>query len=216
MRRLLVALGFFALLGACWRGTLPPRELYRLTMPSPAVDAASTALDGGAVLRGDLAIAPVSAPGMYGEENIVYRIGEVEYGQYPSRLWALPLGHMLGIMAEAELRRRPLTVGRTVYDPPARHRYDYRWQLTVREFEEVNRGDTVLASVRLDARLVDSRTDSILWAGSAKLERPVQPPTMPAIVATLSEVGAEVIRELIEQSRVMLRGSVVVTPSPRP
>ena len=216
MRHLLVVLGFCTLLGACWRGTLPPRELYRLTIPSPAADIAPTALDGSAVLQGDIAIAPVSAPGMYGEENIVYRIGDVEYGQYPSRLWALPLGHMLGIMVEAELRRRPLTVGRTVYDPPARHRYDYGWQLTVREFEEVNRGDTVLASVRFDARLIDSRTDSILWAGSARGERPVRPPTMPAIVATLSEVGAEVIRELIEQSRVRLRASLVLTPSPPP
>ena len=159
------------------------------------------------MLPGAMAIAPFVTPGMYGEENIVYRIGEVEYGQYPSRLWALPLGQMLGVLAETELSRHPLTSGGAVFDPPARHRYDYIWQATVREFEEVNRGDTVLAAVRFEARILRPRDDSVLWSGSARLERRVASPTMPAIVATLSELAAEAVRQLGEESRSILGAS---------
>ena len=61
---------------ACIPGTLPPLELYRLV---PA-DSASVAqrlgsVHGAPALQGTRAVEPDAGPGLYGEPQIVYRLG---------------------------------------------------------------------------------------------------------------------------------------------
>ena len=62
------------------------------------------------------------------------------------------------------------------------------------EFEEVNRGRQVLAAVHLEADLVKSANDSVVWSGSERIERAVPEPTdsMPRVVETLSALTVEV------------------------
>lgn len=192
---------------ACFNGALPPRELYRLTLP-PAPEAPAAP----GPLEGTIEVARYDTPGLYGDGNIVFRTGENEYGVYPSREWGIPLGHMLGVLTESALERRPLSTAGAVYDAPAGHDAPYVWRGMVREFEEIGRGKDVFVAVRLDAQLVRSADDAILWKGSRRLERAVPRPTMAAIVGDLSALATEVTEALIEDARAAL-ATQVLTPA---
>ena len=208
---------------ACFRGKLPPRELYRLRLPENADS--SPAQDPGirAVAPGTVAIAPYIAPGIYGSRAIVYRVGETQYGAYASREWALPVSTMLGVLTEEIMRTRPLTTERALFDPASLHGYTYIWRGSVRELEEIDRGRNVYAAVRLDARLLRAADDSVLWSGSVRVERAVPEGTMPTIVMVLSQITAEAISQLIDDAREAIAvpaasavRSVPATPLRRP
>ena len=184
---------------ACFNGPLPARELYRLTV-APMPETAPTP----GPLQGTIEVARYDTPGLYGDGNIVFRTGDNEYGVYPSREWGIPLGQMLGVLAEGAIERNPLTTDGAVYDAPPGHDAPYIWRGMVREFEEINRGKEVFVAVRLDAQLVRTADDAILWKGSRRLERPVLKPTMPAIVAELSALATEVTESLISDARAAL------------
>lgn len=203
-----LALGLVPLLAAsCIRGTLPAREYYRLTIPVPPPAESSPAPTAAGALRGTIAVMPFVVPGVYGGHAVVFRIDETEYGTYPAREWALPLGDMLGMLTESVLRRTPLTDGEVLFDPPSRRRHSYLFRGTVREFEEVDRGREVFVSVRLDAQLLRANDDSVLWSGQIGRERPVPEGTMPAIVTALSSLADEVLTELVAQARTTVRAS---------
>jgi ABC-type uncharacterized transport system auxiliary subunit len=192
------------LAAACPRiGTLPPRELYRISLPElMESDSALTHSDGeGRVLDGTLGIAQYAAPGIYGDPLIVFRVNETEYGSYPSREWAVPLSDQLGVLTERVLARTPLTAERAIFDPPSRRAQTYIWRGTVREFEEVDRGSDVRAAVRLDVRIVRAEDDSIVWSGSSRIERSVQSQNMSGIVQTLSALADEVVTDLATRAR---------------
>lgn len=205
-RALLPLLAVFALACGGWPGKLPPRELYRLTLPVIADSAASgatvTATDGTPPpLPGTLGIAEYVTPGIYGDPPIVYRLNDTEYGSYPNREWAVPLADQLGVLTERVLGRVPLTAERAVFDPPSRRAQTYIWRGTVREFEEVNRGQQVLAAVRIDLRIVRADDDSIVWSGTSRIERPAQSTNMSGIVETLSVLADEVLTDLATRAR---------------
>ncbi len=189
-----LALSFSAF--ACFNGRLPARELYRLTSP-PAPQAPAQP----GPLEGAIEVERYETPGLYGDGNIVFRTGENEYGVYPSREWGIPLGEMLGLLTESALERTPLSTESAVYGAPSGNELAYVWRGMVREFEEIDRGKDVFVAVRLDAQLVRTSDDAILWKGSRRLERPVPRPTMPAIVAELSALATEVTESLISDAR---------------
>ena len=190
----------------CIRGTLPARELYRLAVPDSASvpDGLAPAAPGTGT-PGTIAIAPYVAPGLYAEPSIAYRIGDSEYGTYPSREWAVPLSQMLGVLTERVLARSPLTSGGAIFDPPSLRSQTYLWRGTVREFEEVDRGKDVFAAVGIDAALLRTADDSVLWTGSVHLERPVGEPTMAGVVTTLSALATEAVQRLAVSADSALR-----------
>lgn len=198
----------------CFRGRLPPLELYRLSVPDSSLLETPLALRRGSIYTGSIAIAPYQAPGIYGDRGLVYRVGDTQYGVYPSREWALPVPAMLGMITEEVLRRDPLSTGGALYDPPSYRAHDIVWKGVVRELEEVDRGQSVFASVRLDVRLVRAIDDSLLWSGSARLERPVGHPTMEAIVSTLSALATEAITSIAEQAHAALTRSAASAGPP--
>ena len=191
-------------LGRC--GAEPPRELYRLTLP----DTIAAGGDGGSPtpLDGSLAITTYATPGIYGGAGIVFRRGDIEYGYYPNREWAVPLGEQLGVVTERVLTRAPLSRDRAVYDPPSRRAQTYIWRGTIREFEEVNRGNQVLAAVRVDVRIVRSADDSIVWSGSGRAEGPASSNNMAGIVRTLSTLADSVVSDLAGRARRDLSSAV--------
>jgi ABC-type uncharacterized transport system auxiliary subunit len=220
MRRALTTLCLAALAG-CIHGKLPPEEYYRLRLPEPTDSIAAVEHDGNTpgIPSGGIAIVPYIAPGVYGDRSIVFRVDDTQYGSYPNRSWAVPVPTMLGLLTEDLFHGHPLTRDPAVFDPPSPHAYAYVWRGIVRELEEVDRGNQVYAAVRLDARLLRARDDSVLWAGTARLERPVPEGTMPAIVATLSQLAVDVITQLQESARAALAGpaaSAVRPPSSAP
>jgi len=185
----------------------PPRELYRIILPAALdTDSVVPPTDGTAYpLAGTLAISQYVAPGIYGDPGIVFRIDDTRYGAYPNREWAVPIAEQLGVLTERVLARAPLTAERAVFDPPSQRAQTYIWRGTIREFEEVDRGNQVLASVRLDARIVRVADDSILWSGTSHIERAARAPNMPGIVQTLSEIAAEAVTDLATRARTELK-----------
>jgi uncharacterized lipoprotein YmbA len=188
-------------LGACL-GSSPPLERYRLT-PAPA-PASSPAFTGPAAPV--IAVEPYATIGIYADPQIVYRLGEGTYGTYPNREWALPLGTMLAD-ATVETMRAMLGLGARITGEHAAGSPELVWRGTVQQFEEVNRGDTVAAAVRLDATLVRTPGDSIVWQGTAALERAVPEPTMPEVVGALSTLATTAIRQLTAQAGAALQNS---------
>ncbi|HET7456302.1 MAG TPA: hypothetical protein VFJ74_01535 [Gemmatimonadaceae bacterium] len=197
----------------CIRGSLPAREYYRLSIPDSVVGPSLPASPGGgaaavALPVGTLAVAPYVTPGIYADASIAYRIGETEYGAYPSREWALPLGQMLGVLTEGVLNRSPLTRSSAIFNPPSLRSHTYVWRGTVREFEEVDRGRTVSAAVRIDAALVRMADDSVIWTGSARREAPVtNGASMDAVVRALSALAVETVGSLVAEADAAMRRS---------
>ena len=186
---------------------IPPLQHYRLVFGDSVLAQTPLSSDAGApLLPGTLAIRPYAAPGLYGVDNIVFRIGDTEYGSYPNREWALPLSEMLGMLTERVLARRPLSRDGAIYDPPSRRTQSYIWRGAVRTFEEVDRGKQVFAEVHLEASIVRASDDSVLWTGSAQASRQVTAPdTMSHIVETLSTLAVEVVDQLVEDARGSVR-----------
>jgi ABC-type uncharacterized transport system auxiliary subunit len=181
-----------ALLGCI--GAPEPLERYRLA-PAPAPEAEQRTASPDSTLP-TIGVEPYSTAGIYADPQIVFRLGETTYGSYPNREWALPLGTMLAD-ATLEIMRSMPGFGARVADDRAATSHQFVWRGVVQQFEEVNRGKAVSAAVRLDAALVRSPEDSIVWQGTAGLERSVPDPTMPAIVDALSELTAAALRRLV-------------------
>ena len=204
--------------GACFRGTLPPRELYRLRPPAGAASPAAAdgsrtfsaaALEGGSpVLAVPLVVDAYATPGVYAEPQIVYRVGETRYGTYPTREWALPLGAMLAALTAEALRAEPATGGRVQEGAGPGAARGLVWRGSVREFEEVDRGALVFAAVRLEAQLVRAADDSVLWQGATRIERPVTPPrAIAAVVDSLSALSAAAVAGMVREAAPALRAA---------
>jgi ABC-type uncharacterized transport system auxiliary subunit len=198
----IAAVAAIILLGACFRGSLPPRQFYRLTAPETVASVGATP----PALVGSLSIRRYETPGIYASGNLVYRVGSATYGEYPSREWAIPLGEMLGALSEGVIARRGLTSGRVVYDPAASERQQFEWRGVVREFDEVDAPSAVSASVVLDAKLVRVADDSVIWSGSARETIPVADSrNMDAVVNGLSLAAARVIARLADDAAATVR-----------
>lgn len=186
--------GALLLLGlvACGRG--PPLERYRL-LPVPADSGASRVPADQTI-----AVEPYVTQGIYAEPQIVYRVGEASYGAYPNREWAIPLSSMLADATVRRLRAAPGGAER-VTDDAAGGAHELVWRGRVREFEEVDRGDSVLAAVHLDGAVVRVADDSVLWQGSARAERRVpEAKSMPAVVDALSALTAAAVDQLVREA----------------
>lgn len=188
----------------CVRGTLPPREFYRLTPAAPR--AVGQASSGPAPLAGAVAVAAYDTPGIYASGGIAYRVGATQYGVYPSREWAIPLGEMLGALTEGVLRDRGLTTGRVIFKPSPGRSEQYVWRGAVREFDEVDSAQAVSASVALAAQLVRVADDSVIWSGSAhEVEAVQESRSMSAVVAALSAASARALARLADSASAALR-----------
>ena len=188
----------------CFRGKLPPREFYRLTMTDSVASARRTGETPP--LSGSIAIVAYDTPGIYGSGSIVYRVGAAAYGAYPTREWAIPLGEMLGAMTETSLRRGSLTSGRALFEPALPRREQYEWRGTVREFDEVDEPSSVSATVALSAQLVRVADDSVVWAGAIRETEPVRESRkIESVIAALSAAASRAVARLTDDAASALR-----------
>ena len=131
------------------------------------------------------------------------------------REWALPLSQMLGVLTEEIVGRHPLATEPAIYAPPSLRSQTYLWRGRVRRFEEVDRGKVVSAAVWVDAAILRTSDDSVLWSGSARRERVVPGGTMKDIVGTLSTLATEAVEELVlDAGRSLLRRSAATAGGP--
>jgi uncharacterized lipoprotein YmbA len=188
----------------CFRGTLPPREFYRLSVPDSLVSLGRPT--GAPPLTASIAIARYDTPGIYASGALVYRVGSTSYGAYPSREWAIPLGEMLGSITEGIIRERTLTSGRVAFEPASAGKEQYEWRGKVREFDEVDAPTSVTASVWIVAELVRVADDSIVWSGSAREMEPIgQTRSIDAVVSGLSVAAARAVARLTDEAGSALR-----------
>jgi ABC-type uncharacterized transport system auxiliary subunit len=203
-RRLLLVTAVLSL--GCFRSrAVAPIEMYRLVPRAAETASVTLPVSTDDLPEGSLAVSRFVTPGLYGQRGIVYRVGESGYAVYPSREWAIPLGEMLGRRAADLMQEKPLVRGGALFDPPTRRAVSYMWRGTVREFEEIDRGNDVFVAVNLEASLVRVEDDSIVWSGGARVERPVLDGTMEGIVARLSAATDEVLFALLDSARVSIR-----------
>lgn len=203
-RRALLALTVLAL--GCFRTrTVAPTEMYRLLPTAAETGSVTPRTSDEGLPDGSLAVSRFVTPGLYGQRGIIYRVGESGYAAYSSREWAIPLGEMLGRRTADLMQEKPLVRGDALFDPPTRRTFTYLWRGTVREFEEIGRGNDVFVAVNLEASLVRIEDDSIVWSGGARVERPVPGGTMDGIIAGLSAATDEVVFALLDSARVSIR-----------
>jgi ABC-type uncharacterized transport system auxiliary subunit len=222
-RPLLVVLAAAGLVPAACVRSLPPLERYRL---APATAAGAPSEPARPIARSEITrpplatvrIEPYVTEGIYADPQIVYRTGDWEYGAYPNREWALPLSTMLGDITADVVRTfsgsRVRVVGGNQGGRP-----DLVWRGVVRAFEEVDRGDQVLAAVHLEAAVLRGADDSLLWQGTVHAEQPVRGDSMAAVVATLSRLGAEAVASLVGNAARSLRpllAQLATRETPRP
>jgi uncharacterized lipoprotein YmbA len=188
----------------CLRGTLPPREYYRLS-PADSVTNAPRAVSAPP-LSGSVGVRVYDTPGIYGSGALVYRVGTTSYGAYPSREWAIPLGEMLGALTQEIVQRRGLTSGRVAFDAPDSKNQPYEWRGTVREFDEVDDPTAVSASVSLAAQLVRVADDSVIWSGVVRESQAVvEARRIESVVAALSAAASRAIARLADEAATDLR-----------
>lgn len=214
-RRGLAALLPLVLVAGCIRGsTLPPLERYRLTEPTDSTSTAPAAAYVPA-LDGRISVARFDTPGIYGDENIVYRVGATDYGAYPNREWALPLSEMLGMMAERVLRQESLGSD-AVFEPRGREQFAYEWRGAVRQFEEVDENRSIRVAVSLEARLLRSGNDSLLWRGERRVEEEVSDHSMGGIVEAMSRAAHRALTELAQDAKTAVGRVAADSTAPKP
>lgn len=200
--------------GGCIRGSLPAREFYRLAPPDSLAVPSRAATP--APLSRSIAVVSYDTPGIYGAGAIVYRVGASQYGAYPSREWAIPLGEMLGGLSDAALRRSGLTSGRVIFDPSSTRREAYVWRGSVREFDEVDGPSVVSASVVLAAELVRAADDSVIWSGVAREGETVgESRSMEVVVGALSAAASRAVARLAADAAAALRHLAAAGAQPR-
>jgi ABC-type uncharacterized transport system auxiliary subunit len=202
--RSVFCLAYAASLAAC-AGTSATVERYRLAPVSTRDPGTPPDADAPVI-----AIEPYATMGIYADPQIVYRLEETTYGAYPNREWAIPLGTMLADATVETMRAIP-NLGARVTDERTAGSHQLVWRGVVQQFEEVNRGKKVGAAIRLDAALVRTPGDSVIWQGTAASERPVADPTMTAIVRTLSELSSTAIHQLVMQARTAVQAERVAS-----
>jgi len=200
--------------GCFRRGTLPPMEVYQLIRPVPSSAADPASSDNRSAST--IAVAPFDAPGIYGDRSIVFRLDSGEtrrYGAYTTREWGVPLGEMVGAIVASRLAA-DIGEQRVVYDPPSRRGHTYLLRGTIREFEEINRGMDVFAAVRLDGTLVRAADDSVVWRGTAAVERPAgRTRAMAEVVAALSAAAQDAAMILSTGTASVLQGQSNIAPA---
>jgi ABC-type uncharacterized transport system auxiliary subunit len=180
----------FVLSATACIGAQPALERYRLAPVELSSPGRSSEPSTGVTV----AVEPYDTPGIFGDPQIVYRLGDTEYGSYPNREWALPLSTMLAQLTAEALRE---SAGARVLERETAGAATLVWRGGVREFEEVNRGADVSVAVHLDGTLARAVDDSVLWQGSARVERPVRGDSMPEVIRALSEAAASALDSLV-------------------
>ena len=204
-RRALPVLAAALVLGCFRTRTVAPVEMYRLLPTDSSTAGTSIGRTADELPDGAVAVAQFVTPGLYGQRGIVYRVGDAGYGAYPSREWAIPLGEQLGRRTADLMQHRPLVRSGALFDPPSRRGFTYVWRGTVREFEEIDRGNDVFVAVNLEASLTRIEDDSIVWSGGKRIQRSVPDGTMEGIIAGLSGATDEVLVALLDSARVSIR-----------
>jgi ABC-type uncharacterized transport system auxiliary subunit len=155
---------------------------------------------------GSLAIKELRCPEYLCDDRIVYRPTPAEVGFYQHHRWAVSPGAMIGEYVAERVRARSLF--KSVSGVEARAATDFVLSGTLERFEEVDADAGVTALCAISAQVVDTRTQSVVWSGTATERVPVKQRDVAGVVDGLgTAVRATVDRLVAEMELELGRGS---------
>jgi len=171
---LAVAPAFALLLAGC--GTTRPSKYYSLELPTASP--ASSKPYPVALLVGH-----ITAPHLYRDDRIVYRMSNGEIGAYQYHRWAEPPTDMLEGMLLRLLRASEKY--QTVQHLSSNARGDYIVRGSLEELEEVS-GPPLVARVTMEIELYEQKSGTTVWSHFYSHDEPVQGKAVPDLVAALN------------------------------
>jgi ABC-type uncharacterized transport system auxiliary subunit len=128
------------------------------------------------------------------EDRVVYRATPQQVGFYDHHRWAVhPRAALTRLLAD-RIRASSLFESVTMAGSPAHGAYLLRGE--IERFEEVDEKTSVHAICTLSAEVVDMKTGTAIWRGTASERVPVQQRDVPGLVAGLGAAAATVADRL--------------------
>jgi len=182
---LIAVLAAALLFSSC--GAARPTSFYSLEVP------AAPAAAGGAH-NASLLVGRFTAPHVYRDNRIVYRMSNTQLGAYEYHRWAEPPTEMLEALTVRLLR----TSGKytSVQSLGSNARGDYILRGRLHSFEEVSGVSSLTARVTLEAELYDPATGTVVWSHFYTHDEPVNAKTVPAVVEALNRNARAGLEEI--------------------
>jgi ABC-type uncharacterized transport system auxiliary subunit len=174
-------------ISACGSARYPAHYVLHFE-PSPQ---ASSAARG----RGTLAIKELRCRDYLCDDRIVYRPTPAEVGFYEHHRWAARPGAMIADYVAERVRARSLFA--SVSGDEARTAADFVLSGTVERFEEVDADRGVTALCTVSAQVVDARTRSVVWSGTATERLPVDRRDVAGVVDGLANAVRSTVDRLV-------------------
>jgi len=157
-------------------GAARPRKYYALDLPS--APPATSASHDVALLVGRL-----SAPHLYRDDRIVYRMGETQIGTYEYHRWVEPPTDMLESMLLRLLRGSGKY--RTVQRLASNTQGDYIVRGRLYQLEESS-SPTLAARVSFELELYEKKSGTVVWSHLYSHDEPVNGKEVPDVVQALN------------------------------
>jgi ABC-type uncharacterized transport system auxiliary subunit len=142
-----------------------------------------------------LLIGHISAPEILEEQPIVYRSGPNEIGAYEYHLWVEPPAQMVKVVLIRRLRASGRFQSVAELGGSAQGNFVLRGRLY--DFEEVDTGGAITASVTMEFQLIDRMTHKAVWNHFYSHTEPVQGKEVSNVVAALDHNLEQGFSELL-------------------
>lgn len=188
-RKLLLLILALATLGLAVSCGMPKTSFYRLQFPvaergsSPANDAT-------------LGVQRFRASNLLRQDRIVYSTADNQVNYYQYHRWAEDPAAMVTSLFVREVAGRHLFRDVAQFRPDKGT--DYYLRGRVLALEEQDRGPSVSVRVAVEAELLKSKTDAVVWTGRAERERPVPRKDVSSVVEEMNRATQEVIGQLAD------------------
>ncbi len=192
MKNLAVVFMGALVLAGC--GSVRYPKTYVLNLPPPVPQ---TAPSNGAL--GPVAIREFRCPEYLCEGRIVYRSSPEEVGFYEYHRWAMNPREAITQYVVDGLRAQSLFQSVTIRESGAEAAYLLSGN--IEGLEEVDEGRDVHVVCRISARLMDTRTRSVVWSHTASETVHVENRDMRGVVSSLSSAARTTADRLLKSLR---------------
>jgi len=189
------ALAGVLLLAGCGKVRYPTSYVLNLPPPAPRAAAPGGALDPAAVRE-------FRCPDYLCEGRIVYRPSPEEVGFYEYHRWAMNPRQAITQALADSLRARGLFKHVAVLERDIEPAYVLSG--SVERLEEVDQGRDVRAVCAISAQLLEVRSGSVVWSGTASETVPVEERSVPGVVRSLSAAARTAVDRLVDSMEAKL------------
>jgi len=204
MKMLAVAFMGALVLTGCGSVRYPTSYVLNFPPPTPQSAPSNRAL-------GPVAIREFRCPEYLCEGRIAYRPSPEEVAFYEYHRWAMNPRQAITQYLEDGLRTQSLFQSVTVHERGSETAYVLSGN--IERFEEVDRGRDVHAVCTISARLLDTRTRSVVWSHTESETVPVEKRNIAGVVSSLSVAARTVDDRLLKSMTEELPATMARTGS---